>query len=183
MEPFTPPLPEIPTEPLPPGVFRAAVVTVSDSCYAGTREDLSGPEAVGLLTGAGYRVTACTLLPDDRAMLSAELTRLCDGSLADLVITIGGTGFSPYSCTPEATLDVIERPAPGLPEAIRWFSFQHAPKIMFSRAVAGIRNSTLIVNLPGGPKAVSQCLGFLLPVLSHGLDGMKGSACNGSGTE
>lgn len=162
---------------LPPAL-RAAVVTASDSGYVGAREDLSTPAAVELLEEAGYRVIHTVILPDDRAMLGAELKRLCDGDLADLIVTTGGTGFSRTDCTPEATMDVVERPAPGIAEAMRLNSMKITPRAMLSRAAAGIRRQALIVNLPGSPKAVRECLEYILPPLSHGMDILKGTTGN-----
>ena len=176
MEPFTPPASEA-AAPVPAsGAFRAAVVTASDSAYAGTQADLSGPEAVRRLTEGGYQVVSTALLPHDRAMLAAELTRLCDGRLADLVVTIGGDGLSPYDCAPEATLDVAERAVPGISEAMRYALFQRSPTAMFSRGTAGVRRGTLIINLPGEPEIMAQCLEFLLPSLPHGLNSLRGGA-------
>ena len=162
---------------LPPAL-RAAVVTASDSGYVGQREDLSTPAAVELLEAAGYRVVHTVILPDDRAMLGAELKRLCDGDLADLILTTGGTGFSRTDCTPEATMDVVERPTPGISEAMRLNSMKITPRAMLSRAAAGIRRQALIVNLPGSPKAVRECLEYILPPLSHGMDILKGTTGN-----
>lgn len=158
--------------------YKAAVITASDSSYQGIREDLSGPAARRLLEGAGYEVVSVTVLPDDREMLAAELTRLCDQGEVALVVTTGGTGFSPRDCTPEATMDVVERPTPGIPEAMRAYSAQFTNRAMLSRAAAGIRKGTLMVNLPGSPKAVAECLEHILPALSHGLDILRGQAGN-----
>lgn len=155
--------------------MRAAIITLSDSGYAGKREDRSGPAIRRIVEEAGYQVVHTALLPDDRQMLAGELRRLCDGDLADLILTTGGTGFSPTDQTPEATMDVVERAAPGIAEAMRWYSLQITPRAMLSRAVAGIRKETLIVNLPGSPKAVEECLGFILPTLAHGLEILKGT--------
>lgn len=150
--------------------MRVAIITLSDSGYAGRREDKSGPAIRRIVEAAGYQVVHTALLPDDRRMLADELRRLCDNGLADLILTTGGTGFSPRDQTPEATLDVAERLVPGIPEAMRWYSLQITPRAMLSRAAAGIRKKTLIVNLPGSPKAVEECLGFILPALNHGLE-------------
>ena len=158
--------------------MRAAVVTASDSGYAGQREDLSTPAAVELLEQAGYLITHTVVLPDDRTKLAEELKRLCDESWADLVVTTGGTGFSPRDCTPEATADVVDRPAPGIAEAMRYNSLQITPRAMLSRASAGIRKQTLIVNLPGSPKAVRECLSYILTSLGHGLEILKGMTGN-----
>lgn len=158
--------------------MRAAVITLSDSGYAGQREDKSGPLIQRLLEQAGYQVVHTALLPDGRQPLAGELRRLCDGRLADLILTTGGTGFSPSDWTPEATMEVVERPVPGIPEAMRWYSLQITPRAMLSRAAAGIRGNTLIVNLPGSPKAAEECLAAILPVLAHGLEVLAGSAQN-----
>ena len=144
----------------------------------GRREDKSGPVIRALLEEAGYTVVHTALLPDGVEPLAGELRRLCDGDIADLVLTTGGTGFSPRDLTPEATRAVTERPAPGIAEAMRWNSLQITPRAMLSRGEAGIRKGSLIVNLPGSPKAARECLEFILPALGHGLEILKGSAGN-----
>ena len=158
--------------------MRVAIITLSDSGYAGQREDKSGPVIRELVEGAGYEVVHTALLPDGLEPLSSELKRLCDNDLADLILTTGGTGFSPTDQTPEATLAVTERPAPGIAEAMRWQSLQITSRAMLSRAAAGIRKQALMVNLPGSPKAVRECLEFILPALGHGLEILKGTAGN-----
>ena len=158
--------------------MRVAIITLSDSGYAGQREDRSGPLIRAMAEEAGYQVVHTALLPDGVEPLAGELKRLCDGDLADLVLTTGGTGFSSTDLTPEATLSVVERPAPGIAEAMRWQSLQITPRAMLSRAAAGIRGKTLIVNLPGSPKAVKECLEFILPSLGHGLEILRGTAGN-----
>ena len=158
--------------------MRAAIITLSDAGYAGRREDKSGPVIRALLEEAGYTVVHTALLPDGVEPLAGELKRLCDGDIADLVLTTGGTGFSPRDLTPEATRAVTERPAPGIAEAMRWNSLQITPRAMLSRGEAGIRKGALIVNLPGSPKAARECLEFILPALGHGLEILKGSAGN-----
>ena len=155
-----------------------AVITLSDSGYAGKRADLSGPAIQEMVEERGWTVVQTTLLPDRREMLERELRRLCDGGLADLILTTGGTGFSPNDVTPEATMAVVERPTPGIPEAMRYYSLQITPRAMLSRAAAGIRGRTLIVNLPGSPKAVRECLQAILPALDHGLEILKGTGGN-----
>jgi molybdopterin adenylyltransferase len=158
--------------------FRVAVVTASDSGAAGNREDVSGPVICEIVKQAGYQVACTSLLPDDRAQLAQEFCRLCDELNVDLVLTTGGTGFSPRDFTPEATKDVIEREVPGIPEAMRALSLQITPRAMLTRAAAGIRGKTLIVNLPGSPKAVKECLDYILPPLAHGLEILRGTANN-----
>ena len=158
--------------------MRVAILTLSDSGYAGVREDKSGPAIRKLVEAAGYRVVYTALLPDGMEPLASELKRLCDGDIADLILTTGGTGFSPTDLTPEATRSVTERPAPGIAEAMRYRSLQITPRAMLSRAAAGIRKRTLIVNLPGSPKAVRECLEYALPALGHGLEILRETAHN-----
>jgi len=121
-------------------------------------------------------MTDYVVVPDDRDTIAANLTRMADVIGVDLILTTGGTGFSPRDITPEATLSVIDREAPGIPEAMRLKSLQITPKAMLSRAVAGIRGKTLIINLPGSPKAVSECLEVILPVISHAIEILRGDA-------
>lgn len=161
--------------------MRAAVITSSDSGYAGKREDLSGPVIREILEGNGYEVVHSILLPDDREMLSKEMARIADEGVAELLLTTGGTGFSPRDCMPEATADVMERAVPGIPEAIRAYSMTITPRAMLSRAAAGIRKSTLIINLPGSPKAVRESLEYILPALGHGLEILTGAASDCAG--
>ena len=161
--------------------MRAAIITLSDSGHVGRREDKSGPVIAELLTAAGYTVTETLLLPDGVEPLAGELRRICDNGAADLVLTTGGTGFSPRDLTPEATRSVVERPTPGIPEAMRRLSLDITPRAMLTRAEAGIRNRTLIVNLPGSPKAVRECLEYILPPLEHGQEILLGTAGNCAG--
>ena len=158
--------------------FRVFVLTSSDAGARGEREDRSGPVIEEMVTAAGYAVVGRALLPDERDQLAAKMREVCDGDLADLLLTTGGTGFSPRDCMPEATADVTERAVPGIPEAMRYYSLQITPRAMLSRAAAGIRKSTLIVNLPGSPKAVRECLESILPSLEHGLEILRGTAHN-----
>lgn len=152
----------------------AAILTISDKGHAGERPDHSGPEARAILERFGYQVTHYAILPDEREQIAQELRRLCDSGLATLVLTTGGTGFAPRDQTPEATLDVVERLCPGIPEALRAHSLGITRRAMLSRAVAGLRKQSLIVNLPGSPKAVRESLEFLLEDLGHGLDILTG---------
>ena len=159
-------------------MLSAAIITSSDSGYRGEREDLSGPVISEMLKGAQYEVKTMLLLPDERQTLADAMIKICDEHQADLILTTGGTGFSMRDCMPEATRDVIEREVPGIPEAMRAFSMQITKRAMLSRSAAGIRKSTLIVNLPGSPKAVQECLEVILPELKHGLEILKGDAVN-----
>ena len=158
--------------------FRVAVITASDAGSRGEREDRSGPAVEKMAAEAGFSVVSSQMLPDDQEMLSQAMRELCDRNAADLILTTGGTGFSPRDVTPEATLSVIERAAPGIPEAMRYYSLQITGRAMLSRAQAGIRGGTLIVNLPGSPKAASECLSAVLPHLTHGLEILTGRASN-----
>lgn len=154
--------------------WKAAVVTLSDKGYAGEREDESGPLICGILTGAGYDVVQTVLLPDEEEEIKKCLCKLCDNIKADIIFTTGGTGFAPRDCTPEATLAVATRNAPGIAEAMRLASLQITPRAMLSRGVSVIRNQTLIINLPGSPKAVKENLETVLPALDHGLAVLTG---------
>ena len=156
-------------------VFRVGIVTLSDKGYQGEREDKSGPKIKELLPAEQYEVVSMRLLPDERAMIEEELIRLADLEQCDLVLTTGGTGFSMRDVTPEATKAVIEREVPGIPMAILQYSLTITERAMLSRAAAGIRGETLIVNLPGSPKAVDEALSYILPSLKHGLDILLGN--------
>ena len=150
--------------------FKVAVITSSDSGYAGQREDKSGPVIVEFVKNAGFEVVHTILLPDDKDMLSAEMARICDENIADLILTTGGTGFSPRDVMPEATKAIAHKDVPGIPEAMRYFSLQITGRAMLSRAAACIREKTLVVNMPGSPKAVTECMEYILPHLTHGLE-------------
>lgn len=157
---------------------RTAIIVSSDSAYRGEREDLSGPEIRKIVEENGYEVVSLIILPDDKEMLSAEMRKIADENRADLILTTGGTGFSPRDCMPEATLAVTERIVPGIPEAMRAYSMQFTKRAMLSRSAAGIRKQTLIINLPGSPKAVRECLQYIISELAHGLDILTGEATN-----
>lgn len=159
-------------EVLPAPKYRAAVLVSSDAGAAGTREDVSGPAIRTRLEQSVYSVAGITMLPDEKDALIGALTEL---SLhADLIVTTGGTGFSPRDVMPEATMTVCDRMAPGIAEALRAHSLSITPRAMLSRGTAGLRGKTLIVNLPGSPKAVAESLDYLLPTLEHGLDILTG---------
>lgn len=155
-------------------MYTAAVVTVSDRAAGGQRPDAAGPLVASLLEEAGYRVLKTVLVPDERPEIEAALTDLADRTGAALVVTTGGTGFSPRDVTPEATLAVCGRMVPGIPEAMRAASLAITPRAMLSRAAAGIRGGTLIINLPGSPKAAKENLEAVLPAVEHGLKMLLG---------
>ena len=149
--------------------YRAAVICASDRCFQGLREDVSSPIIAEMLTGQGYEITASAVLPDEYEALRAAMMSIADENSADLIITTGGTGLAPRDVTPEATAAVIDRPVPGIPEAMRAASMKITPHGMLSRGIAGIRKRTLIINLPGSPKAARENLACILPALDHAL--------------
>ena len=153
-------------------MYEAAVLTVSDRSFRGRRPDGAGPVVASLLEAAGYRVIETALVPDEQPDIEAALIRLA--ARAALVVTTGGTGFSPRDVTPEATLAVCQRLTPGIPEAMRAASLTVTPRAMLPRAAAGIRDGALIVNLPGSPKAARENLEAVLPTLEHGLKMLLG---------
>ena len=162
-------------------MYTTAIVTLSDKGSKGERVDVSGQRIRELLPADKYQVVSYTLLPDDRSQIEAELIRLADEEQVDLILTTGGTGFSPRDVTPEATYAVMDRNAPGIAEALRAYSMSITKRAMLSRAASVLRGKTLIVNLPGSPKAVTEELGYLLGTLEHGLDILLGrdSECAG----
>ena len=157
-------------------VFTAAVITVSDRSAAGLRPDAGGPLVTQMLEEAGYQVIHTDLVPDEQPQIQQALIKAADQADAALCVTTGGTGFSPRDVTPEATLAVCQRMTPGIPEAMRAASMRITPRGCLSRAQAGIRGRTLIVNLPGSPKAARENLEAVLPALSHGLEMLRGPA-------
>ena len=154
---------------------RVAIITSSDTGYRGEREDLSGPAIREIVEKNGYEVVSEDVLPDDRKMLSERMAEIADSGTAELILTTGGTGFSKRDVTPEATLAVSGRVAPGIAEAIRAGSMAITKRAMLSRAVSAIRHRTLIINLPGSPKAVEESLGFVLDTLPHALGLLRGT--------
>lgn len=149
--------------------IRFAILTVSDRSAAGEREDLSGPALQNAVKDAGWEVAAADLVPDEIYQIQERLISWSDGGEIQVILTSGGTGFSPRDITPEATGNVIERSAPGLAERMRAESLRVTPHAMLSRAVAGIRGRTLIINLPGSPKAALENFRVIAPVLSHAV--------------
>ncbi len=158
--------------------IRAAVITVSDACASGHREDTSGRALVELLSEHGAEIVETKILADDPDPLTDALRMLCERSDVNLIVTTGGTGLGPRDNTPEATLKVIEREAPGVAEAIRAESLKHTPMAMISRGVCGVCSGTLIVNLPGSPKAVRESFAVIKPVLSHAVDLLGGKTAH-----
>jgi molybdopterin adenylyltransferase len=156
------------------GPIRAGVVTVSDKGYAGEREDGSGPLLANLLREIGAEVVSQTIVPDERAEIERVLTELADEAHVDLVVTTGGTGPAPRDVTPEATLAVVEREVPGLAEVLRFEGYHKTPLAVISRGVAGIRGRTLVVNLPGSPRAVREGMETLAPILPHAIKMLRG---------
>ena len=159
----------------------AMVVTLSDTAAAGGREDLSGPEAARILSEAWFEVRPVEILPDDREVIEVRLKTACDEGLS-LIVTTGGTGLSPRDVTPDATQAVVDKLVPGITELMRFESFRNTPRAALSRAVAGIRGTTLIINLPGSVKGVRECLGAVRPILAHAVETLKQSSL-GCGNE
>lgn len=153
--------------------IRTAIITISDKGYSGMREDKSGPALVAALKAHAI-ICETLIVPDDIEMIKTALIQLSDTDRVDLIFTTGGTGFAPRDVTPEATMAVIDRPTPGIPEAIRQESLKITNRAMLSRAAAGIRKKTLIINLPGSPKAAVECLEVFLPVMKHAVETLRG---------
>ena len=150
--------------------YRAGIITASDKGAAGQREDISGQVIREILEEKGFEVADYQMVPDEFDKLSQAMTDMADEQNINLILTTGGTGFSKRDITPEATRHVIEREAPGIVEAIRAYSMTITKRAMLSRAVSGIRGNTLIVNLPGSPKAVRESLDYVIDAIDHGLD-------------
>lgn len=154
--------------------YTAAVITVSDKGFRGEREDTSGPNLCRILTEKGFRVVHTAIVPDEAAQIKAELIKCADEKGIALVLTTGGTGFSPRDITPEATMEVVERPTPGIPEAMRAESMRITPKGCLSRSAAGIRKRSLIINLPGSKKASEENILAVIDAVEHGLEMLLG---------
>ena len=154
--------------------IRTAIITLSDKGSAGEREDESGNIIREMIADIGASAVHYEILPDEKSKIVETLTRLSDSGNIDLILTTGGTGVAPRDVTPEATLSVIDRELPGMAEAMRAESLKKTPHAMISRAVAGVRKQTLIINLPGSPRAVRENLAVVLPALSHAIEKIKG---------
>lgn len=155
-------------------MYRVGIITASDKGFQGQREDKSAAVIREIITGLGWEMVSYRLVPDDPAQIKNALIAMTDEEKVDLILTTGGTGLSPRDATPEATKAVIERDVPGIAEVMRAESMKKTPRAMLSRAVAGIRKQTLVINLPGSPKAVRECLEAILPALPHGLEILTG---------
>lgn len=155
-------------------MIRVGIITASDKGSRGEREDLSQQAIRDEVAGIGAEVVAYELVPDEKDILVQKLKEMC--SQVDLIFTTGGTGLGPRDVTPEATREVMEKEVPGISEAMRWASLQKTSRAMLSRAMAVTRGQTLIINLPGSPKAVRECLQAILPALPHGIEILKGEA-------
>ena len=156
-------------------MYTASVITVSDKGFEGSREDLGGPVVKEMLETAGYVVEYASIVPDEQDIIEQELIKCVDELDIALILTTGGTGFSHRDVTPEATVSVCTRMTPGIPEAMRAESLKITDRAILARQQAGIRNESLIVNLPGSPKAARENLAAVLPALDHGLEMLRGS--------
>lgn len=157
-------------------MFRAGIITVSDKGSQGQREDLSGPAIAQVLAGAGFTVSITIIVPDDIGQIANALIELSDRERLDLILTTGGTGLSPRDLTPEATLKVLDKEIPGMAEAMRYAGMMVTPHAMLSRAVAGVRGRSLIINLPGSPKGATENLAAVVPALAHAIGKIQGDA-------
>jgi molybdopterin adenylyltransferase len=155
--------------------YAAAVITISDGCYAGDKEDSSGPALVDALKAAGIEVHLTEIIPDDHSTIVTVLQRYVRSDVVHLILTTGGTGFSPRDVTPEATREVLERPAPGIAEILRQQGATQTPLSWLSRGEAGIAGNKLIINLPGSTKAMAHSIEVLRPLLFHALDLLNGA--------
>ncbi|MDI6892561.1 MAG: molybdopterin adenylyltransferase [Actinomycetota bacterium] len=157
-------------------MVRIAILTISDKGSRGERADESGKLIQEMVGEVGAEVVSYQIVPDEKSVIAKDLRLLADRDRVDLILTTGGTGLSPRDVTPEATMSVIDKEVPGFAEAMRQKSLQITPHAMLSRAVSGVRGATLIINLPGSPKGVKECLEVILPALPHGIEILRGQA-------
>jgi molybdopterin adenylyltransferase len=155
-------------------MIRTAILTISDSCAEGKRQDLSGQAIVDILPGDRFEICQKKIVPDNKQIIADELKIYSDKEKLDIVLTTGGTGLGPRDVTPEATASVCDKMVPGLGEILRSVSYKKTPNAVLSRSAAGIRKGTLIINLPGSPKAVRECMEIIIDVLPHALEMMRG---------
>lgn len=155
-------------------MFNAGVLTISDKGAQGKRTDESGKVIKNILSSAGIQVARYEIVPDDEKLIASKLTEWADEGSVDIIITTGGTGLSDRDVTPEATMSVVDKVVPGFAEAMRFKTFEITPMAILSRATAGIRGKCLIINLPGSPKGVRECLEIILPAIPHAIEIIKG---------
>lgn len=155
-------------------MYRVGILTISDSCFRRKRQDISGIAVRSIIEKEGFKVDYYSIIPDEKAQIAKELKYMADGLALNLIITTGGTGFGPRDITPEATLEVLDRIAHGIPEAMRMVTSKDNPRSILSRAVAGIRKETLIINLPGSTDGVKECLTVIMPLLPHAFEMLEG---------
>ncbi len=155
--------------------MRVAVITANTEIYREREEDKSGKIIRQMIEEAGHQIVFAKALPLDRKVLSTVMQRMADAHLTDLILTTGGAGCAPEDCTPEATMSIVDRPLPGIPEAMRAYTMKMTRRSMLNRSAAGIRGDVLIVNLPGKAGAVKQCLEYLLPEITHAAEVIKGT--------
>ena len=158
------------------GMFTAGILTVSDKGWTGERQDRSGGVIREMLSDIGFRIASYDVVPDEEGLIAEKLIKWADEGKLDIILTTGGTGLSPRDVTPEATLSVLDKLVPGFVEVIRAETFKKTPMAVLSRAIAGTRGECLIINLPGSPRAVRECLEVILPALSHAVETLKGQA-------
>lgn len=164
-------------------MIKVAILTVSDSCTQGKRQDAGGPAVRDLLAGRGFEIGECAIVPDDQKTISDSLRYLSDEAHYDIVLTTGGTGLGPRDVTPEATVSVCERLVPGFSEMMRIEGLKMNSCAILSRGVTGIRGNTLVINLPGSPQAVRQCLGLIVKCLPHAIEMLRGGGHPAKGME